>query len=77
VVEDFLAFLAGGEVRGLMAEKAEFPEYDEGAVLGLGKPGQGGGEGMVEDLKKGEWADWRRYWQIHVSPAGNVVKNGK
>ncbi|KAK3294173.1 platelet-activating factor acetylhydrolase, isoform II-domain-containing protein [Chaetomium fimeti] len=72
VVEDFLAFLAGGEVRGLMAEKAEFPQYDEGAVLGMGKPGQGGRDGMVEDLKKGEWADWRRYWQIHVSPAGNV-----
>ena len=77
VVEDFLAFLAGGEVRGLMAEKAEFPEYDEGAVLGMGKPGQSGGKGMVEDLKKGEWTDWRRYWQIHVSPAGNVEKGGK
>jgi hypothetical protein len=29
---------------------------------------------VVEDLKQGEWADWRRYWQIHVSPAGNVEK---
>ncbi|KAK4032692.1 platelet-activating factor acetylhydrolase, isoform II-domain-containing protein [Parachaetomium inaequale] len=73
VAEDFLAFLAGGEVRGLMAEKAEFPQYDEGTVLGMGKPGQGG-KGVVEDLKQGEWADWRRYWQIHVSPAGNAEK---
>ena len=68
VAEDFLAFLAGGEVRGLMAEKAEFPQYDQGAVLGMGKPGQGGEKGTLEDLKQGEWADWRRYWQIHVSP---------
>jgi len=67
VAEDFLAFLSGGEVRGLMAEKAEFPQYDQGAVLGLGKPGQGN-KGLVEDLKQGEWSDWRRYWQIHVSP---------
>jgi platelet-activating factor acetylhydrolase len=70
VAEDFLAFVAGGEVRGLMAEKAEFPEYDHGAVLGMGKPGQGGDKGVVEDLKQGEWADWRRYWQLHVSPVG-------
>ncbi|KAL2196940.1 platelet-activating factor acetylhydrolase, isoform II-domain-containing protein [Corynascus similis CBS 632.67] len=77
VAEDFLAFLAGGEVRGLMAEKAEFPDYyDQGAaLLGLGKPGQGGRDkGFVEDLKQGEWADWRRYWQIHVSPAGTVER---
>ncbi|KAH6855924.1 platelet-activating factor acetylhydrolase, isoform II-domain-containing protein [Chaetomium sp. MPI-CAGE-AT-0009] len=77
VVEDFLAFLTGGEVRGLMAEKAEFPQYDQGAVLGMGEPGQAGGEGVLEDLKKGEWADWRRYWQIHVSPAGDVEQGGK
>jgi platelet-activating factor acetylhydrolase len=77
VAEDFLAFVAGGEVRGLLAERAEFPQYDEGAVLGMGKPGQGGGDGFVEDLKKGEWADWRRYWQIHVSPAGSAGKEEK
>jgi platelet-activating factor acetylhydrolase len=74
VAEDFLAFVAGGEIRGLLAERAEFPQYDEGAVLGMGKPGQGGGEGWAEDLKKGEWADWRRYWQIHVSPVGDGGK---
>ncbi|KAK4125820.1 hypothetical protein N657DRAFT_662233 [Parathielavia appendiculata] len=73
VAEDFLAFVAGGEVRGLLAEKAEFPQYDEGAVLGLGKPGQGGrNKTIVEDVVQGEWADWRRYWQIHVSPAGTA-----
>ncbi|KAL2165581.1 hypothetical protein VTG60DRAFT_4274 [Thermothelomyces hinnuleus] len=80
VAEDFLAFLARGQVRGLLAEKAEFPHYDPGAAagaaarLGLGKPGWGGGRDkrFVEDLRQGEWADWRRHWQIHVSPAGNV-----
>ncbi|KAL2153738.1 hypothetical protein VTH82DRAFT_4893 [Thermothelomyces myriococcoides] len=80
VADDFLAFLAGGRPRGLLAEKAEFPQYDPGAagaaaaLLGVGKPGQGGrkSRGFVEDLRRGEWTDWKRYWQIHVSPAGNA-----
>ncbi|KAK4148443.1 platelet-activating factor acetylhydrolase, isoform II-domain-containing protein [Chaetomidium leptoderma] len=76
--EDFLAFVAGGEVRGLMAERAEFPRYDEGAkMMMMGKPGQGGEKGTLEDLRRGEWADWRRYWQIHVSPVGEGPEGGK
>ncbi|KAI1102039.1 PAF acetylhydrolase [Jackrogersella minutella] len=57
VSEDFLQFLATGERRGLLAEKAAFPVYDEGKGFGVWKPGQGE-----------SWDDWRRYWQVHVSP---------
>ncbi|KAK3310538.1 platelet-activating factor acetylhydrolase, isoform II-domain-containing protein [Chaetomium strumarium] len=63
VAEDFLLFLADGTKRGLLAEKAEFPKYDPGTVLGMWKPGQGG-----NDTQQDEWFDWRSYWQIHVSP---------
>ncbi|KAJ4287864.1 hypothetical protein N0V88_007577 [Collariella sp. IMI 366227] len=66
VAEDFLAYLADGQKRGLLKEKAEFPQYDEGAI-GMWKPGQSGGEEKTD-----EWWDWRRYWQIHVSPVGSV-----
>ncbi|KAJ1335729.1 platelet-activating factor acetylhydrolase [Microdochium nivale] len=66
VSEDFMWFLLGsaqengggesgsrGEKRGLLKEKAEYPEYDESA--GFGKY-HGQGEG------------WRKYWQVHVAP---------
>ena len=58
VSEDFMWFLFGnrkgkGEKRGLLKEKAEYPEYDESA--GFGKY-HGQGEG------------WRKYWQVHVAP---------
>ncbi|KAI0541739.1 platelet-activating factor acetylhydrolase, isoform II-domain-containing protein [Xylaria digitata] len=61
--EDFLWFLEKGEKRNLLAEKAEFPEYDPGKGFGIWQPGQGDNE------KEGEqrW-DWRKYWQVHVSP---------
>jgi len=65
VAEDFLAFLADGEERGLLKEKAEFPQYDAGSGLGMWKPGQGDDQKARE---KGEWWDWRSYWQIHVGP---------
>jgi platelet-activating factor acetylhydrolase len=67
VAEDFLAFLSDGKKRGLLAEKAEFPQYDAGTGLGIWKPGQGDDQKAWEE--KGEWWDWRSYWQIHVSPA--------
>ncbi|KAH6634718.1 platelet-activating factor acetylhydrolase, isoform II-domain-containing protein [Chaetomium sp. MPI-SDFR-AT-0129] len=73
VAEDFLGFLAGEGMRGLLVEKAEFPEFDEGAALGLGKPGQGGRRGVWERVKMGG-EDWRRYWQIHVSAVGDAGK---
>jgi platelet-activating factor acetylhydrolase len=66
VAEDFLAYLHDGKKRGLLAEKAEFPEYDPGTLLGMWKPGHG------DDAKareQGEWFDWRSYWQVHVSAA--------
>ncbi|KAI1412354.1 PAF acetylhydrolase [Hypoxylon sp. FL1857] len=63
VAEDFLWFLATGEKRSLLREKAEFPEYDEGSGFGVWKPGQGENE-----TAGGLWWDWRRYWQVHVSP---------
>ncbi|KAK4221060.1 platelet-activating factor acetylhydrolase, isoform II-domain-containing protein [Podospora fimiseda] len=70
VAEDFLAFLQDGRIdRGLLAEKAEFPQYDEGSGLGMWKPGQGDNQQAWEE--QGEWWDWRSYWQIHVSPLGN------
>ncbi|KAI0161452.1 PAF acetylhydrolase [Xylariaceae sp. FL1272] len=62
VSEDFLCFLTQGEMRNLLAEKAEFPEFDSGKGFGKWKPSQG-----HEDVKD-EWWDWRRYWQVHVSP---------
>ncbi|KAI1210774.1 PAF acetylhydrolase [Annulohypoxylon truncatum] len=58
VSEDFLSFLGTGDKRGLLREKAEFPEYDEGKGFGVWKPGQ----------DHGEADNWRRYWQVHVSP---------
>jgi platelet-activating factor acetylhydrolase len=61
--EDFLLFLKKGEKRNLLAEKAEFPEYDSGKGFGMWKPGQGDNE-----KEGGEWWDWRKYWQVHVSP---------
>ncbi|KAL2016215.1 hypothetical protein VTK56DRAFT_4072 [Thermocarpiscus australiensis] len=64
VAEDFLAFLGDGTKRGLLAEKAEFPQYDPGTGFGMWKPGQG------ENETKDGWWDWRGYWQIHVSPVG-------
>jgi len=67
VAEDFLAFLGDGRRRGLLAEKAEFPQYDPGTALGMWKPGQGGNAAEAGD--QGEWWDWRSYWQIHVSSA--------
>ncbi|KAI1454786.1 PAF acetylhydrolase [Annulohypoxylon moriforme] len=60
VSEDFLWFLGTGEKRGLLKEKAEFPEYDEGKGFGVWKPGQGRGDGETEG--------WRKFWQVHVSP---------
>ncbi|VBB81031.1 Putative protein of unknown function [Podospora comata] len=73
VAEDFLAFLGDGKARGLLAERAEFPQYDAGSGLGMWQPGQGDNQQAWEE--KGEWWDWRSYWQIHVSPAGNGDKN--
>jgi platelet-activating factor acetylhydrolase len=69
VAEDFLAFLADGEKRGLLAEKAEFPQYDPGSGLGMWKPGHGDDRKAWKE--KGEWWDWRSYWQVHVSPVGS------
>jgi platelet-activating factor acetylhydrolase len=69
VAEDFLAFLGNGEKRGLLAENAEFPEYDPGTLLGMWKPGHGDDEKARE---QGEWWDWRSYWQVHVSSADLV-----
>ncbi|GAB1318259.1 Putative phospholipase [Madurella fahalii] len=66
VAEDFLAFLSDGKTRGLLAEKAEFPQYDPGTGLGIWKPGQGDDQKAWEE--RGEWWDWRSYWQLHVSP---------
>ncbi|OTA98404.1 hypothetical protein M426DRAFT_326006 [Hypoxylon sp. CI-4A] len=63
VAEDFLWFLSTGEMRGLLREKAEFPAYDEGGGFGVWKPAQGESREVG-----GEWFDWRRYWQVHVSP---------
>lgn len=68
VAEDFLAFLADGKKRGLLKEKAAFPQYDPGSGLGMWKPGQGDDQKAWEE--DGEWWDWRSYWQIHVTPAG-------
>lgn len=68
VAEDFLAYLHDGKMRGLLAEQAEFPQYDPGTLLGMWKPGHG------DDAKareQGEWWDWRSYWQVHVSGAGS------
>ncbi|KAK3320593.1 platelet-activating factor acetylhydrolase, isoform II-domain-containing protein [Cercophora scortea] len=76
VAEDFVGFVMGkeagaGEMRGLLKERAEFPQYDPGWGFGVWKPGQGGGDGGKEGGKEGgEWWDWRRYWQIHVAPVG-------
>ncbi|KAI1179601.1 platelet-activating factor acetylhydrolase, isoform II-domain-containing protein [Nemania sp. FL0916] len=61
--EDFLWFLGKGEKRNLLAEKAEFPQYDPGKGFGIWQPGQGDNE-----KDEGEWGDWRKYWQVHVSP---------
>ncbi|KAK0704314.1 platelet-activating factor acetylhydrolase, isoform II-domain-containing protein [Lasiosphaeris hirsuta] len=69
IAEDFLAFLGDGKERGLLAEKAEFPQYDAGSGLGVWKPGQGDDKKAWEE--QGEWWDWRSYWQIHVSPVGS------
>ncbi|KAI1354230.1 PAF acetylhydrolase [Xylaria sp. FL0043] len=65
--EDFLWFLKTGEKRNLLAEKAEFPEYDAGKGFGIWKPGQGDNS----EKEEGEWWDWRKYWQVHVSPVKN------
>ncbi|KAI0402343.1 PAF acetylhydrolase [Xylaria palmicola] len=64
--EDFLWFLKRREVRNLLAEKAEFPEYDAGKGFGIWQPGQGDNE-----KEGGQWWDWRKYWQVHVSPTGS------
>lgn len=66
VAEDFLAYLGDGKRRGLLAERAEFPQYDPGMGLGVWKPGQGDDQKSWEE--RGEWWDWRSYWQLHVSP---------
>ncbi|KAI2611636.1 PAF acetylhydrolase [Hypoxylon fragiforme] len=82
VTEDFLWFLllGEGETRGLLKEKAEFEELDEGRGFGVWRPGQGQGRGEKgkggkgeeeeeeEEEERGEWWDWRRFWQVHVSP---------
>jgi len=47
-----------GEKRGLLREKAGFPEYDESA-------GWGKYHGQKED-------GWKKYWQIHVAPPANI-----
>ncbi|KAI8625798.1 PAF acetylhydrolase [Xylariaceae sp. FL1651] len=62
VSEDFLWFLKKGEKRNLLAEKAEFTEYNAGNGFGMWKPGQEGNEN-----DRGQWWDWRKYWQVHVS----------
>ncbi|CAJ2511367.1 Uu.00g069920.m01.CDS01 [Anthostomella pinea] len=62
VSEDFLRFLEGGEKRNLLAEKAEFLEYDQGKGFGMWNPGQDDNE-----KQGGLWWDWRKYWQVHVS----------
>ncbi|KAK4212129.1 platelet-activating factor acetylhydrolase, isoform II-domain-containing protein [Rhypophila decipiens] len=81
VAEDFLGFVVGdGQTRGLLAEKAEFPQYDGGMGLGVWKPGQEGAshkerKKREEKVKeRGEWWDWRKYWQVHVSPVGDGAK---
>ncbi|KAJ8120965.1 hypothetical protein ONZ43_g2467 [Nemania bipapillata] len=61
--EDFLNFLNDGGKRNLLAEKAEFPQYDPGKGFGIWQPGQ-----RDSEKESGEWGDWRRYWQVHVSP---------
>jgi len=75
VATDFLAFLKDGEAKGMLAEKAEFPQYDPGSGLGMWKPAQGDQDNEVKEVweeeDKGEWWDWRSYWQVHVSPFGN------
>ncbi|KAI0203146.1 PAF acetylhydrolase [Astrocystis sublimbata] len=63
VSEDFLWFLGKGEKRNLLAEKAEFPEYDPGKGFGIWQPGQSDNE-----KEGGQFWDWRKYWQVHVSP---------
>lgn len=64
IAEDFLAYLADGKERGLLAEKGEFPQYDPGTLLGMWKPGHGD---AAKARAQGEWFDWRSYWQVHVS----------
>jgi len=71
VAEDFLAFLHDGKHRGLLAEKGEFPQYDPGTLLGMWKPGHGNDS---EAREKGEWWDWRSYWQVHVSAVDALEK---
>ncbi|GAP91039.1 putative 1-alkyl-2-acetylglycerophosphocholine esterase [Rosellinia necatrix] len=61
--EDFLWFLKKGEKRSLLAEEAEFPGYDPGKGFGIWQPGQGD-----DEKDGGQWWDWRKYWQVHVSP---------
>ncbi|KAI0484383.1 PAF acetylhydrolase [Xylariaceae sp. FL0804] len=68
VAEDFMRFVADGARRGLLAEPAEFPAYDEGRGFGAWQPGQGQGDDDGAE-EKGPWWDWRRYWQVHVAPA--------
>ncbi|KAI0843656.1 PAF acetylhydrolase [Hypoxylon sp. FL0890] len=63
VTEDFLWFLSTGEKRDLLNEDAEYPEYDQGSGFGVWQPGQGDNESAG-----GVWWDWKRYWQVHVSP---------
>lgn len=63
---DFLGFLTDGAKRNLLAEPAEFPEYEKSRGFGQSKPGQGDDDSKE---KGGEWADWRKYWQMHVSAA--------
>ncbi|KAI1139862.1 PAF acetylhydrolase [Hypoxylon sp. FL0543] len=63
VTEDFLWFLLTGEKRSLLKEEAEYPEYDEGSGFGVWQPGQGDNKSAG-----GVWWDWRKYWQVHVSP---------
>jgi platelet-activating factor acetylhydrolase len=63
VSEDFFWYLKKGEKRNLLAEKAEYPEYDSGKGFGIWQPGQGDNE-----KEGGQWWDWRKYWQVHVSP---------
>ncbi|KAI1337665.1 PAF acetylhydrolase [Xylariaceae sp. FL0016] len=63
VSEDFLEYLQDGVKRNLLAEKPEFPQYDNGHGFGTWKPGQG-----AEEKGSGPWWDWRKYWQVHTSP---------
>lgn len=80
VAEDFLGFVVGdGQVRGLLVEKAEFPQYDAGMGWGVWKPGQTGGDKEQVEREQGvekerQWWDWRKYWQVHVSPHGEGEK---